>query len=93
MYSGHVIYDLFYESGDTFSTSEKFTDTNGLFHLTSFTYLINMQELYKVEEVRIAEVYIQGLSMENTNEIVQRMHDMDSPLSDFKLYGEDRLYG
>jgi hypothetical protein len=89
---GHILYDLLYERGETFSHADRFNTTESLFHFTSFQYLANLQEMYKVEEVRIAEVYIQGLTWEQTQEILGRMNEVDSPLSDFRLYGESALY-
>lgn len=92
MYTGHVIYDLVHDNGETFSTSERFESADRLFHYSSFTYLNNMQQKYLVEEVRIAEIYIQGLSLEETEEIMKTMYEQDTPLGDFGL-SKEKMYG
>lgn len=93
-YVGHVTYELIYENEDTFETTQQFSSADQLFHLTSFAHLMNVQEMYSVEEVRLKEVYIQGLSYEITRDILDRMDATSAPLSDFNIQGKgDVAYG
>lgn len=90
-YVGHVVYDLFHSNGDHFSSSQTFDNFDELYHHISFIHLLNMQVGYDVEEVRIAEVYIQGFSEEATIEVVSHINNQDQPLSDFGLYKSDTM--
>jgi hypothetical protein len=80
------MYDLVHENGEEFSSSKTFSNFDELFHHISFIHLQNMQVAYGVDEVRIAEVFIQGLSSEETSATINHLNNIDQPLLDFGLY-------
>lgn len=89
-YVGHITYQLYYRNGDVFSLEKKFTSFDQLFHHTSFVYLRNLQTAYEVDEVQITNVFIQGFSFEDTQDVVLKLDAMDSSLANPRFsFGEE----
>lgn len=76
-YVGHVTYDLIYANEEQLSSTQIFHNFDDLFHRVSFTHLRNMQIAYEINEVRIADVYIQGLPANETQSILERIHEAE----------------